>query len=186
MAGGASTVSTVTWTDLPPLGLGDGGELEEQTSEVPRDHPTPRDTPRGGLSRTSDRGSSLIQCSARSVYIPGAELPILLPGKLQWVRDKHIQLETAAKLEKGETIETAIGSVRIASLPSELFFGKYHNTNEDTGAAGRHSHASAGRLARKMLGPLAEDGFYSRSTIAQREEKEKHGYRNWSLYGREP
>lgn len=48
---------------------------------------------------------------------PGALLPIVLPGKLQWVRDTHRRL--------GIPKTASLGAIGVRAMPSEAFFGPY-------------------------------------------------------------
>lgn len=137
---------------MEPIGLRD--ELE-QTSEIRRS-----DSRLAGLSHSSSMTS-----------FAGGELPILLPGKLQWVRDKHMQLDTMSKLKTSQSLRT----LGIESLPSEMFFGKYDQEGIDT------SSRRGIMASNEYLGPLAEDAFYSRATQKQRIRKEARDRSGWSL-----
>ena len=97
----------------------------------------------------------------------GGQVPILLPGKLQWVRNKHIQLETVKKLRKSSSV--ALSSHGISILPSERFFGKYeeHVLDIPTSKASIRS-----MLDPNDIPPAAVDGLYSYTTVKARERHE--------------
>ena len=69
------------------------------------------------------------------------------------------------------TVPAAVGAG-----PSELFFGQY----EASLRGSSKNKASIGRSQAEILGPLAEDGFYSRSTMIQRVAKERQD--QWSVH----
>ena len=112
----------------------------------------------GGLARSSSMTS-----------FAGGQLPILLPGKLQWVRNKHVQLDTLSKLKSTQSL----GSLGVHTLPSEMFFGRY---DEDLDYTSRRSILRA----QERLGPLADDDFYSYATPKKRLVKERKG--SWSQH----
>lgn len=136
----------------------------EQTSEIRRSY-SKSSRPLDGLSR-----SSSMTGLSRNTSFAGGQLPIMLPGKLQWVRDKHLQMNTLSKL-KGPS--TGLSSLGVNSLPSEMFFGHY-----DEGL--NYSSRASIMRSTARLGPLAEDSFFARANPQQRVAREKKG--NWSLY----
>lgn len=151
--------STVSFA--APHVLGSVNELE-QTSEI-----KPQERRSRGVSRNESSRMGGLSCSSSQGSFAGGQLPILLPGKLQWVRDQHVKLETASKLS--DSVE--LGSLNIARLPSELYFGKYEER------IGKFSVAEVVR-SQEALGPLAQDGFYSHANQAQRIGKERRAH--WS------
>jgi hypothetical protein len=88
-----------------------------------------------------------------------AVLPIMLPGKLQWVRDTYRR--------KGLPPSKSLQNLNVRNLHSELFFGKY---TEDT----LDSHAPGFQGVRTGL--LGQDGiqsFYTPERLAGLENKQK-------------
>ena len=161
---------------LNPLGSVDELDLE-QTSEIrPQDR---RRLRRRDLDQKRDRTrSSVLSMSSSVGSFAGGELPIVLPGKMQWVRGQHIKNDTAAKMNGSatqndhEVLDPTLGA--ISQLPSELYFGKYQEH------LGESSVADIVK-AEENLGPLASDGYYSHTTMKARIGKERRQERTWSL-----
>ena len=172
----------------PPIATRFADDIE-QTSEI-SPNPSPSrspslsgpHSPSNRSSRTSlnlSRRSSTSSLS-RSYSVPdikqhasvhGAPLPLLLPGKMQWIRSKHIEMDTGYKLALEST--NSLSCMGINNLPSELFFGKYHVDLKQRNRAG------VGRQQIKALGEIGMDSYYSHSTMVQRISKAAKGSK-WS------
>ena len=82
------------------------------------------EAPRHMLSQQSIESG---QTSTSSLL--GQRLPIVLPGKLQWVRDTHRRL--------GIPKTTSLGALGIRAMPSEIFFGPYDGGDPRNTKAGQ-------------------------------------------------
>ena len=119
-----------------------------------------------------NRSSSAISVGYTSIY-PGASLPIVLPGKLQWVRDTHRRL--------GIPNTTSLGALGIHSLASEAFFGPYPGgdpRNDDQ--PGPTAFYSQQHNYGKKLAPIyGDDGIASRRSHKSIRAEEKR--KEWNV-----
>lgn len=75
----------------------------------------------GGL--TSSVSSPGLLNSSSIYHYKDAKIPIVLPGKMHWVRDTHRRIG----LPNAVVNQTSLEKMGLPSLPSELFFGSYDN-----------------------------------------------------------
>lgn len=163
-----------------------GGQSErtisfDQTSEVYRTNkPRPRRQAAGQDISSSSIGGGLTASmsspgllNSSSVYAyRNAKLPLVLPGKMHWVRDTHRRLgalgEGAAELARSQSLQT----LGMPSLPSELFFGEYGKQKVDV-------ISQAYGADREGKGAMPElDSYYSHWTEKRRVEAENR-HKNW-------
>ena len=135
-----------------------------ETSAIGSDH--------GQSCHGLNRSSSAFSVGYTTLY-PGASLPIVLPGKLQWVRDTHRRL--------GIPNTTSLGALGIHSLPSEAFFGPYQGgdpRNDDQ--PGPTEYYSQQHYYGKKLAPIyGDDGVASRRSRKSIHAEEKR--KEWNV-----